>query len=74
MTIKQLFEVTMVNWKQHVVVNDQQTFRTIRSENGWAFDLNYDYPGENYEEIARILGLKVESITFSGEELVIWAK
>lgn len=73
MTIKQLQKVMDLNDDQYVRINDQRNHRMIESSEGWCFDIDYDYDGYNYEEVERILALRVSSCKFTKYSLVIWA-
>ena len=73
MTIKQLQKVFELENGQYVTINDSRNQRTIESVNGWCLELSYDYEGFNYEEIDRILSLKVDRCKFSKHRLVIYA-
>ena len=73
MTIRQLQKVFDLNDNQRVRINDGRTVRTIESDYGWVLEPDYDYDGYNYEEIERIMKLKVEGVKFEKNWLVIWA-
>ena len=74
MKIRQLVNVISLNDNQRVKVHDTRTQRTIESASGWAWDLDYEYEGFNYDEVSRILELKVYAVTISGDWLNIWAQ
>ena len=74
MKIRQLVNVISLNDNQRVKVHDTRTQRTIESEIGWVFGLDYEYEGFNYDEVNRILNLKVYAVTISGDWLNIWAQ
>ena len=73
MTIKQLQKVVCVADNQRVKINDCRTWKTIETVTGWAMEPDYEYEGFNYEEVERILNLKVVSVMFSQDWLYIWA-
>lgn len=72
MTIGQLQKVMCLKDNQRVRVNDGRKLITIESEQGWCFEPDYEYEGFNYEEIERILKLKISGIEFRNNWLVIW--
>lgn len=72
MKLKQLQKVACVSDNQRVKVNDGRNYRTIETDCGWAFNLDYDYLGFNYEEVDRILNMTVDSFEFSQDLLTVW--
>lgn len=73
MTIRQLQKVMDVNDNQYVKIHDTRTQRTIDSIEGWVFEPDYDYEGFNYDEVERIMNLKITAMEFSNDWLTIWA-
>ena len=73
MTIKQLQKVVCMTSNQRVKINDCRTCKTIETVKGWAMDPNYEYEDFNYEEVERILNLKVIAVMFTQGWLYIWA-
>ena len=73
MTIKQLQNVLNLKDNQYVRVHDHRTQRTIDSVEGWCFEPDYEYDGFNYDEIKRILSLRVVSAEIKGDWLHIHA-
>ena len=74
MKIKQLMNVMVLSDDQYVTVNDYRTHKRIDSVGGWVFEPDYDYHGNNYEEVERILNLTVGSAEFANDRLTIWTK
>lgn len=74
MTIRQLQNVFDLSDNQRVRINDGGEYLTIESDSGWVLEPGYDYDGYNYEEVERIMKLKVYCIEFKGDQLIIWAK
>lgn len=73
MTIKQLQKILDVKFYQNVRIRDTRNQRTIESNGGWSLEPDYEYSGYNYEEIERILSLRVDSAEFGGDLLTVWA-
>lgn len=73
MTIRQLQKVFDLTDDQHVRIMDAKNLRTIETAEGWVLEPSYDYEGYNYEEIERILSLRIYGIEFKGKVLTVWA-
>ena len=73
MTIRQLQKFFALTDKQRVRINDMRKVLTIESDYGWVLEPDYDYDGYNYEEVERIMKLKVEEVRFEKNWLTIWA-
>ena len=74
MTIRQLQKVFALTDKQRVRINDLRKARVIESDYAWVLEPDYDYDGYNYEEVERIMKMKVEEVRFEKNWLTIWAE
>ena len=72
MTIRQLQKVLDLTDNQRVRINDGRKLITIESDCGWCLEPDYDYEGYNYDEIERIMKLKISGMKFEKNWLIIW--
>ena len=73
MTIKQLQNVFSVKDSQRVRIHDRKNSRTIETVCSWVLEPDYDYEGFNYQEVERIMSMRVHGAEFRGDWLIIYA-